>query len=141
MAPFIKLLKSKIEGKDMEKIWENDEKLSPTMDLLVRPAAFEVMAADASCSTGCAALEASLFNPRALAFASNQDLYFIESGSEKILKLTTSLGDPSESPPATLSTFAGHGEVSRYGCWPRNAIDFLHVSSFSSPFLPLFMLF
>eukprot|EP00438_Fugacium_kawagutii_P009431 Skav202042 [mRNA] locus=scaffold1138:321323:326719:- [translate_table: standard] len=86
-----------------------------------------VMASDSSCDTGCVPLEASLWNPRALAFASNQehcgtagwqslqsdsrneDLYFVESGSKKILKLTTSIGDPGQNPNATLIAFAGHG--------------------------------
>jgi len=67
------------------------------------------MATDAACDLGCSALESSLWNPRSLAFASNQDLYFLESGSKKILKLTTSLGDPSQNAAATMISFAGQG--------------------------------
>jgi len=66
------------------------------------------------CDDGCDALtEATLWNPRALAFSSQQDLYFVDSGSHKIRKLNTSLGDPSNSGPGNLSTFAGHND------WPK----------------------
>ena len=39
----------------------------------------------------------------------NQDLYFLDSGSKKIMKLSTSIGDPSQNPAAMMITFAGHG--------------------------------
>eukprot|EP00931_Biecheleriopsis_adriatica_P060615 TRINITY_DN36412_c0_g2_i1.p1 TRINITY_DN36412_c0_g2~~TRINITY_DN36412_c0_g2_i1.p1 ORF type:complete len:1215 (+),score=190.73 TRINITY_DN36412_c0_g2_i1:85-3729(+) len=68
------------------------------------------------CDTACSALtEALLWNPRALAFSSTQDLYFIDSGSGKVRMLTTSLGDPAASAPATMSTFTGHAT------WPSSS--------------------
>mmetsp|Transcript_12053 Transcript_12053/g.21393 ORF Transcript_12053/g.21393 Transcript_12053/m.21393 type:complete len:1218 (+) Transcript_12053:77-3730(+) len=68
------------------------------------------------CDDGCNALtEATLWNPRALAFSSQQDLYFVDSGSHKIRKLSnTSLGDPSGQ-PYILSTFAGQND------WPSSS--------------------
>lgn len=76
------------------------------------------MADDPLCDSGCPALETSLWNPRSLAFASNQDLYFVDSGSRKIRRLTTSLGDPLNNPNASVTTFLGNSEwTSTHGMW------------------------
>ncbi|CAE8641818.1 unnamed protein product [Polarella glacialis] len=57
------------------------------------------------CDTGCDALtEATLWNPRALAFSSTQDLYFVDSGARKIRKLTPGS-------PGIISTFAGRAST------------------------------
>eukprot|EP00929_Paragymnodinium_shiwhaense_P044194 TRINITY_DN22679_c0_g1_i1.p1 TRINITY_DN22679_c0_g1~~TRINITY_DN22679_c0_g1_i1.p1 ORF type:complete len:1501 (-),score=314.51 TRINITY_DN22679_c0_g1_i1:202-4170(-) len=43
------------------------------------------------CDAGCASEEATLNNPRGMAFSEAQDLYLIDSGSRRILRLTADL--------------------------------------------------
>eukprot|EP00933_Yihiella_yeosuensis_P072463 TRINITY_DN8084_c0_g2_i1.p1 TRINITY_DN8084_c0_g2~~TRINITY_DN8084_c0_g2_i1.p1 ORF type:complete len:1208 (+),score=188.14 TRINITY_DN8084_c0_g2_i1:226-3849(+) len=60
------------------------------------------------CDTGCDALkEATLWYPRALAFSSTQDLYFVDSGSRKVRRLTTYIGPPSATTSGVISKFVG----------------------------------
>ncbi|CAE7256815.1 unnamed protein product [Symbiodinium pilosum] len=95
-----------------------------------------VMGDDPLCDSGCLALEASLWNPRSLAFASNQDLYFVDSGSHKIRRLTTSLGDPRANPNATISTFLGNSDwTAENGMWQafRGVAKVMLPGHFESP--------
>ena len=94
------------------------------------------MGDDPLCDSGCLALEASLWNPRSLAFASNQDLYFVDSGSHKIRRLTTSLGDPRANPNATISTFLGNSDwTAENGMWQafRGVAKVMLPGHFESP--------
>jgi len=84
---------------------------------------------DPDCDIGCDALVGSLNYPRALAFSSNQDLYFVDSGNLKIRRLTTNVFPENSS--GVLSTFIGSHGRKYADISPRN------VEGLGAVFLPM----